>query len=308
MAKIDVKGTSVTVISGGVDDYISLTDIARYKDSERTDYIIQNRLRNRNTIEFLGIWEQLNNPDFNPIEFDGIQAAGRALAERGAGMKLKVGNDSGYGRLLEQISGAYTQGRARAAQAVNTALIDTYWQVGRHIVEFEQGGEQRAAYGKALLEQLARDLTLRHGKGFSRSNLNHMRLFYQCYPICEKASHKLSWSHYVELLKLDDELERGFYERQSLAEGWSVPELKRQKASRLFLRLAASKDNLIPPRLPQQINLIYASEAGLLNTALFGNTAKQWRDEPPGNKGKKAMGSFCAKRSGVAESILVGTQ
>ena len=73
MAKIDVKGTSVTVISGGTDDYISLTDIARYKDSERTDYIIQNWLRNRNTIEFMGIWEQLNNPDFNPIEFDGIR-------------------------------------------------------------------------------------------------------------------------------------------------------------------------------------------------------------------------------------------
>ena len=73
MAKIEVKGTSVTVVSSGADDYISLTDIARYKDSERTDYIIQNWLRNRNTIEFLGIWEQLNNPDFNPIEFDGIR-------------------------------------------------------------------------------------------------------------------------------------------------------------------------------------------------------------------------------------------
>lgn len=73
MAKIEVKGTSVTVLSGGADDYISLTDIARYKDSERTDYIIQNWLRNRNTIEFLGIWEHLNNPDFNPIEFDGIR-------------------------------------------------------------------------------------------------------------------------------------------------------------------------------------------------------------------------------------------
>jgi len=73
MAKIDVKGTSVTVISGGIYDYISLTDIARYKDSERTDYIIQNWHRNRNTIEFMGIWEQLNNSDFNPIEFDGIR-------------------------------------------------------------------------------------------------------------------------------------------------------------------------------------------------------------------------------------------
>lgn len=73
MAKIEVKGTSGTAVFSGADDYISLTDIAPYKDSERTGYIIQNWLRNRNTIEFLGIWEQLNNPDSNPIEFDGIR-------------------------------------------------------------------------------------------------------------------------------------------------------------------------------------------------------------------------------------------
>ena len=70
---LDVKGTTIAVVSQKGDDYICVTDVARYKDSERTDYIIQNWLRNRNTIEFLGIWEQLNNPDFNPIEFDGIR-------------------------------------------------------------------------------------------------------------------------------------------------------------------------------------------------------------------------------------------
>ncbi|MHB1301419.1 MAG: KilA-N domain-containing protein [Burkholderiales bacterium] len=72
MAKIDIKGTSVTVISGRVDDYISLTNIAPYKDSDPTVDLIRNWLRNRSTIEFLGIWEQLNNPDFNPVEFDGV--------------------------------------------------------------------------------------------------------------------------------------------------------------------------------------------------------------------------------------------
>ncbi len=171
--------------------------------------------------------------------------------------------ESGYGRLLEKISGAYSQGQARAAQAVNSVLIDTYWQVGRYIVEFEQGGEQRAGYGKALLERLACDLTLRHGKGFSRSNLNYMRLFYLRYPICVKASHKLSWSHYVELLKLDDELERGFYEQQAIAESWSVPELRRQKASQLFLRLAASKDQAGILQLAQQGQVV-AQPADLL--------------------------------------------
>ena len=70
---IDVRGTAITILSGKQSDFISLTDIARHKDSERTDYIIQNWMRSRNTIEFLGIWEKLNNPDFNPIEFDGIK-------------------------------------------------------------------------------------------------------------------------------------------------------------------------------------------------------------------------------------------
>jgi hypothetical protein len=70
---IDVRGTAITILSRKQSDFISLTDIARHKDSERTDYIIQNWLRSRNTIEFLGIWEKLNNPDFNPIEFDGIR-------------------------------------------------------------------------------------------------------------------------------------------------------------------------------------------------------------------------------------------
>ena len=70
---IEVQGTAITILAGKRDDFISLTDIARYKDSERTDYLILNWMRNRNTIEFLGVWERLNNPDFNPIEFDGIR-------------------------------------------------------------------------------------------------------------------------------------------------------------------------------------------------------------------------------------------
>ena len=155
---------------------------------------------------------------------------------------MELTTTDGYRHLLQQISDTYTQGQVRAVQAVSTHLIKTYWQVGRHIVEFEQAGQVRAEYGKALIQTLAADLGLRHGKGFSRSNLVYMRLLYLRYPISQKPSHQLSWSHYVELLKLDDELERGFYERQAIAERWSVPELKRQKAASLFLRLAASQD------------------------------------------------------------------
>jgi predicted nuclease of restriction endonuclease-like (RecB) superfamily len=155
---------------------------------------------------------------------------------------MELTDSDGYRRLLEQISDTYTHGRVQAVQAVNAQLIETYWQVGRHIVEYEQAGRTRAEYGKALINTLAADLGLRHGKGFSRSNLVYMRLLYLRYPISQKPSHQLSWSHYVELLKLDVELERGFYEKQAIAEHWSVPELKRQKAASLFLRLAASKD------------------------------------------------------------------
>ena len=167
----------------------------------------------------------------------------------------------GYRQLLEQISSAYTQGRVRAVQAVNAQLIEAYWQVGRHIVDYEQAGSLRAEYGKALISTLAADLGLRHGKGFSRSNLVYMRLLYLRYPISQKPSHQLSWSHYVELLKLDDELERGFYEKQAIAEHWSVPELKRQKASALFLRLAVSKD-----------------KAGILQLAAQGQIVEQAAD------------------------------
>ena len=144
--------------------------------------------------------------------------------------------------MLDQISEAYTQGRVRAVQAVNAQLIQTYWQVGRHIVEFEQAGQLRAEYGKALIDTLAADLSLRHRKGFSRSNLIRFRQLYLVYPISATLSHQLTWSHIVELLKIDDPLEPGFYEQQTLRERWSVRELIRQKASSLFLRLAASQD------------------------------------------------------------------
>ena len=150
---------------------------------------------------------------------------------------MEITTTDGYRQLLEQISETYRQGQLQAVQAVNARLIETYWQVGRHIVEFEQGGKARAEYGTALIAELAKDLNLRHGKGFSRSNLVYMRLLYQRYPISQKPSHQLSWSHYVELLKLDDELERGFYEKQAIAERWSVPELKRKKALRHELEL-----------------------------------------------------------------------
>jgi predicted nuclease of restriction endonuclease-like (RecB) superfamily len=149
-------------------------------------------------------------------------------------------------------------GRARALQAVNSHITETYWQIGHDIVEFEQGGKGRAEYGKALLNNLSHDLRVRHGKGFSRSNLIYMRLLYIHYPISQKPSDLLSWSHYVELLKIEDEMERGFYEQQAIREKWSVPELQRQKKTSLFLRLAAGKDKAAILQLASQGQIIAA--------------------------------------------------
>jgi len=147
-----------------------------------------------------------------------------------------------YQSLISKISDTYQTGRQKAAMAVNTNMVETYWKIGQYVVEFEQGGNIKAKYGTALLENLSKDLSRIHGHGFSLSNLIRMRQFYTVYPICATLSHKLSWSIYVELLKIEDELERSFYEKQCLIENWNVRELQRQKKTSLFLRLAASRD------------------------------------------------------------------
>lgn len=121
-----------------------------------------------------------------------------------------------YEGLIGNISEVYIQGRLLAHQVVNAQITETYWQIGRHIVEFEQGGTAKAKYGKALMVNLAKDLSLRLGKGFSRSNLIRFRQFYLAFPIRATLSHELSWSHIVELLKIDDAQERGFYKQQAM--------------------------------------------------------------------------------------------
>ncbi len=156
-------------------------------------------------------------------------------------MNIQAANPE-YENLLSTISQAYENGRVKAFQAVNSELVKTYWEIGKYIVEFEQDGAKKATYGKNLLEQLSNDLTIKHGRGFSRSNLVRFRQFYIAYPICATVSHKLSWSHVVELLKINDDMEREFYEKQTVLENWSIRELQRQKESGLFLRLSLNKN------------------------------------------------------------------
>jgi predicted nuclease of restriction endonuclease-like (RecB) superfamily len=147
-----------------------------------------------------------------------------------------------YTTLKEQIKELLSQGRQKAIKSVNTILLHTYWNVGKYIVEYEQQGKQKAEYGKELLTRLAQDLTLEYGKGFSRSNLFQIRSFYLKFPKVQTLSEQLSWSHYVELMKVENNLELGFYLKECEKDHWSVRELKRQMKSMLFHRIALSKE------------------------------------------------------------------
>jgi hypothetical protein len=210
VAKIEVKGTAVTVVSLHEDDYVSLTDIARYRDRERTDYIIQNWLRNRNTIEFLGIWEHLNNPGFNPIEFDGIK----------------------------------TQAGLNSFILTAKRWIDATGAIG---------------------------LTSKAGR------------YGGTYAHKDIAFEFASWISVEFKLYLIKEFQR-LKEAEAHQLGWDI----RRNLTKINYRIHtdAIKANLIPPQLTAtQTNRIYANEADALNMALFGKTAKQWRDENPGGKG-----------------------
>lgn len=143
---------------------------------------------------------------------------------------------------FSKIDEVWDKAKANAALAINSQLLDANWETGEYIVEFEQQGRDRAGYGQRLLLKLARDLTASRGKGFSRSNLTYMRKLYLTFPKRETLSHKLTWSHYFELLKCDDPLELQFYLNEAIAQKWKVRELKRQMKSSLFHRLALSTD------------------------------------------------------------------
>jgi len=210
MAKINVLSKEVTIYSRNDEDYICLTDMARYKDPKRTDYIIQNWLRNRTTIEFLGIWEHLNNPDFKPIEFDGFR--------RQAGLNSFV---------------------LTAKQWIEkTGAIGLISKSGRY------GG------------------TYAH-KDIAFEFASWISVEFKLYLI-------------KEFQRLKDE------EHKQL--GWDI----RRNLTKINYRIHtdAIKANLIPAELSKaQVNLVYATEADVLNMALFGMTAKQWRDENPDMKG-----------------------
>lgn len=134
------------------------------------------------------------------------------------------------------------QARGRVQQQVNSAMVEAYWHIGRLIVEHEQKGEQRAAYGKQQLQQLADRLTAEFGKGFDARNLRNMRAFYQAFPIWYAVSTKLPWTHYRTLLRIENPEARQWYMQESITQNWSARTLERQIGVLYYERLLSSQD------------------------------------------------------------------
>ncbi len=167
-----------------------------------------------------------------------------------------------YENLLANIGTAIEQARQNAVRAINTELVKANWEIGRHIVEYEQRGQERAEYGSDLLTRLSKDLRQRYGTGFGRRNILDMRRFYIAYQKWQTVSAKLSWSHYIALIGVSDDRARKFYEKQTLNENLSVRELERQIDSSLFERLALSKDKKGVLQLSKKGHIIsHATEA-----------------------------------------------
>lgn len=161
-----------------------------------------------------------------------------------------------YDQILTEVTELLEDARRVAARAVNSVLTATYWEIGRRIVEVEQGGSKKADYGELLVNRLSDDLTARFGRGFGRSNLFQMKAFYLAFPMTQKVQtlsgqfnsarldrqFPLSWSHYVKLIAIKDEKARTFYEEEALRGGWSVRQLDRQIGTQFYQRTLLSKD------------------------------------------------------------------
>lgn len=144
--------------------------------------------------------------------------------------------------LLGALRALIAQGRQQALRAVDMVQVQTCWEVGRHIVEFEQGGEARAAYGGRLVQRLAEVLSREFGKGFEARYLRSMRSFYLAFPIWHSVSAKLSWTHYRHLLRVSDPKARQWYMEEAAAQNWSSRALDRQIDTLYFERLLLSGD------------------------------------------------------------------
>ncbi|WP_119344350.1 PDDEXK nuclease domain-containing protein [Facilibium subflavum] len=170
--------------------------------------------------------------------------------------------------LANAIATQIEKARAQVRQAVNTAMVQSYWEIGRLIVEDEQQGQQRAIYGKQQLQQLSEALTERLGKGFDERNLRNMRAFYQAFPIRNAVRTELSWTHYRTLLRINNPSARDWYIEEAISQSWSARALERQVSTLYYERLLASQDKTLVEQEAQT------------NTQSLAETAKDYLRDP----------------------------
>lgn len=156
-------------------------------------------------------------------------------------MNNKLINNNEINNIFDNIKELVINSRNKVYQTVNTEMLNLYWNIGKAIMEIQQG-DKRASYGDALLEKLSQKLTDEFGKGFSKRNLERMRKFYIYFPIATTVSSQLSWSHYLQIIKIEENAKRNFYKNEAINSKWSVRELQRQRDSLLYERLTLSTD------------------------------------------------------------------
>ena len=155
--------------------------------------------------------------------------------------EMNMYNENEINNIYGNIKELVINSRNKVYTAVNTEMLNLYWNIGKIIMEIQQGDE-RASYGEAVLEKLSEKLTREFGKGFSIINLRRMRKFYCLFPIRSTVLNELSWSHYLELIKIEEQEKRNFYLNETINSRWSIRELQRQKDSLLYERLLLSAD------------------------------------------------------------------
>lgn len=165
--------------------------------------------------------------------------------------------------LVLDIGAVIQQAREGLVHQVNAAMVQSYWQIGRLIVEHEQQGQARAAYGQQQLQYLSEQLTTTFGKGFDTSNLRNMRQFFLAFPICDTVCRELSWSHYRLLMRIEDSKARAWYMQQAIDHHWSVRALERQISKLYYERLLSSQDTA--PVMLEAAQNIAALEASTLS-------------------------------------------
>jgi len=151
-------------------------------------------------------------------------------------------NNSINTQIIEEIRNLLILAREHLQYTVNSAMVQTYWHIGKIIVEDEQKGELRAEYGKKQLEQISKALTDEFGKGFDSRNLRNMRQFYQTFPIWNSVSTKLSWTHYRIIMRIENQNAREWYINETIDNNWSVRALERQISVLYYERLLSSSD------------------------------------------------------------------